>query len=105
MGPGDPLVHEGRHYHLPLPDGQGTGLGIPLKIIAHPVRPRIPIWVASLGEQNVAMTAEVADGRLPILFIPEKAKHVWGAALARAGQGLPEPRPPDDLRRRAARDR
>jgi F420-dependent oxidoreductase-like protein len=77
-----PLVHDGRHYHLPLPPGQGTGLGRPLKIIAHPVRPRIPIWVASLGEKSVALTAEVADGWLPLLFIPEKAKEVWGSALA-----------------------
>ena len=77
-----PLTHDGRNYHMPLAAGQGTGLGRPLKIIAHPVRPRIPIWVASLGERNVAMTAEVADGWLPILFIPERAKDVWGAALA-----------------------
>jgi F420-dependent oxidoreductase-like protein len=80
-----PLVHDGRYYQLPLPAGQGTGLGRPLKIIAHPVRPRIPIWVASIGEKNVAMTAEVAEGWLPILFIPEKAKEVWGAALAEGG--------------------
>ncbi|MGH9057732.1 MAG: LLM class F420-dependent oxidoreductase [Acidimicrobiales bacterium] len=77
-----PLAHAGPRYHVPLPEGQGTGLGRALKIIAHPVRPKIPIWVASLGERNVAMTAEVADGWLPILFVPEKAKTVWGAALA-----------------------
>ena len=77
-----PLVHAGRNYSMPLPEGEGTGLGRPLKIIAHPVRPRIPIWVASLGEKNVAMTAEVADGWLPIFFIPERAKDVWGSALA-----------------------
>lgn len=77
----DKLTHDGRHYHLPLPDGQGTGLGKPLKIIAHPVRPRIPIWVASLGPKNVAMTAEVADGWMPILFDPAKARDVWGADL------------------------
>jgi alkanesulfonate monooxygenase SsuD/methylene tetrahydromethanopterin reductase-like flavin-dependent oxidoreductase (luciferase family) len=46
------------------------------------VRARIPIWVASLGEKNVAMTAEVADGWLPIFFLPEKAPAVFGAALA-----------------------
>ena len=80
-----PLVHEGRNYQMPLPEGRGTGLGRPLKIIAHPVRPRIPIWVASLGEKNVAMTAEVADGWLPIFFIPERAKEVWGSALAAGG--------------------
>ncbi len=78
-----PLEHTGRYYQMPLPEGQGTGLGKPLKIIAHPVRPRIPIWVASLGDQNVAMTAEVADGWLPIMFIPEKAGEVWGDSLQR----------------------
>jgi F420-dependent oxidoreductase-like protein len=77
-----PLQHDGRFYHIPLPEEQGTGLGKPLKIIAHPVRPRIPIWVASLGDRNVAMTAEIADGWLPFIFIPEKAKEVWGDALA-----------------------
>ncbi|MBS1849181.1 MAG: LLM class flavin-dependent oxidoreductase, partial [Actinobacteria bacterium] len=51
------LDHHGRYYTMPLPDGQGTGLGKPLKIIAHPVRPTIPTWVASLGPKNVEMTA------------------------------------------------
>lgn len=81
----DKLVHDGKHYQLPLPEGQGTGLGKPLKIIAHPVRPRIPIWIASLGPKNVALTAEIADGWMPILFDPAKAKDVWGDDLA-AGQ-------------------
>ena len=39
----EPVVHNGRHYQLPLPPDQGTGLGKPLKLINHPVRPRIPI--------------------------------------------------------------
>jgi len=75
------LEHQGRYYSMPLPEGQGTGLGKPLKIIAHPVRERIPVWVASLGPKNVAMTAEVADGWLPMFFVAEKAKDVWGADL------------------------
>jgi F420-dependent oxidoreductase-like protein len=66
---------------MPLPAGEGTGLGKALKIIAHPVRPAIPIWVAALGEKNVAMTAEVADGWIPMLFMPEKARRVWGTSL------------------------
>ena len=33
-----PLVHQGRYYDMPLPAGEGTGLGKALKIIAHPVR-------------------------------------------------------------------
>ena len=77
----DRLTHDGKKYTLPLPPEQGTGLGKPLKIIAHPVRPRIPIWVASLGEKNVQMTAEIAEGWLPIFFMPEKKNEVWGKAL------------------------
>jgi F420-dependent oxidoreductase-like protein len=69
-------------YQIPLPAGQGTGLGKPLKLITHPVRDRIPIYVAALGDKNVAMTAEVADGWMPFLFIPEKAADVWGPSLA-----------------------
>lgn len=70
-------------YKLPLPLEQGTGLGKPLKMVTHPVRPAIPIWVASIGPNNVQMTAEVADGWLPIFYIPEKADLVWGEALAK----------------------
>ncbi|MGO8870921.1 MAG: LLM class F420-dependent oxidoreductase [Acidimicrobiales bacterium] len=76
-----PLVHEGKYYNMPLPAGQGTGLGKALKIIAHPVRPAIPIWIAALGEKNVAMTAEIADGWIPMLFVPERARDVWGPSL------------------------
>jgi len=30
----------------------------------------------------VELTAEIADGWLPMLFIPERAKEVWGAAMS-----------------------
>lgn len=73
---------DGKVYTLPLPPEQGTGLGKPLKLITHPVRERIPIYVASLGPKNVAMTAELADGWLPIFYHPEKAADVWGDDLA-----------------------
>jgi F420-dependent oxidoreductase-like protein len=76
-----PLTHDGAVFHIPLPEGQGTGLGKALKIIGHPERARIPIWVAALGEKNVAMTAEIADGWLPLFFVPEKAKEVFGPSL------------------------
>ena len=77
-----PLRHDGRNYHLPLSTGEGTGSGKPLRMMAHPLRPRIPVWLASLGHKNVAMAAEIAEGWLPIFFQPEKAKDVWGASLA-----------------------
>jgi F420-dependent oxidoreductase-like protein len=77
----DRLTNDGPLYPLPLPEGQGTGLGKPLKIIAHPVRPRIPIYNAALGEKNVALTAEICDGWLPLFFLPEKVKDVFGPSL------------------------
>ncbi|GHC74196.1 LLM class F420-dependent oxidoreductase [Streptomyces flavofungini] len=58
------------------------GLGKPLKILTRPVRAEVPLYVASLGPANVRMTAEIADGWLPTLFLPEKAHEVWGAPLA-----------------------
>ena len=75
------LEHDGPLYKLPLPAEQGTGLGKPLKIITHPVPNDIPVWIASLGEKNVALTAEIAQGWLPLFFVPEKAKDVFGPAL------------------------
>ncbi|MEU8360943.1 LLM class F420-dependent oxidoreductase [Nonomuraea sp. NPDC048882] len=81
---------EGRHYTVPLPAGQGTGLGKPLKLINHPVRARIPIVVAAIGPKNVELTAEVAEGWEPIFYVPEKAADVWGPALA-AGKARRDP--------------
>lgn len=77
----EPLVHHGI-YELPKTGAGTTGLGKPLKLISHPPRERIPIYLAALGERNVALAAEVAEGWLPILFSPERAGSVWGAALA-----------------------
>ena len=89
----EPLVHDGI-VTLPLPADQGLGLGKPLKLLTQPERPAVPLWVAALGDKNVAMTAEVADGWLPHLFYPEKAQQVWGDALAEGcRQALPRPRP------------
>ncbi len=75
------LTYDGTVYTLPLPEDQGTGLGKPLKLINRPVREKIPILIASLGDKNVQMTAEVADGWLPVFFHPEKARDVWGDSL------------------------
>jgi F420-dependent oxidoreductase-like protein len=74
------LTHDG-NYTIPLPPGQGTGLGKPLKLINHPQRADIPIWVASLGDKNVQMTAELANGWLPTVLMPEKIREVFGPSL------------------------
>lgn len=91
------IDHAGRNYTIPLPLEQGTGLGKPLKMITHPVRDRIPIYVASLGPKNVEMTAEVAEGWLPIFFMPERAKQVWGEPLAKGLANRSADLPPLDV--------
>ena len=74
---------------LPLPEGQGTGLGKPLKLLTKPERSEVPIWIASLGPKNVEGTAEYADGWLPHLYAPELADKVWGESLRRGKEKRP----------------
>ena len=89
----DRLEHSGAKYQIPLAAGLGTGLGKPLKLIDHPLRERIPVYLASLGPKNVEMTAAIAEGWLPLHFWPDRAAQVWGQPLAagkaRREAGLP----------------
>jgi len=91
------LVHDGRHYQIPLPAGRGTGLGKALKLINHPVRDRIPIFVAAVGPKNTAMAAELAEGWQPIFYFPEKAASIWGAAVAEGKARRDPSLPPLDV--------
>lgn len=75
------VEHDGRAIKLPLPAESGTGLGKPLKFMHHPEREDIPVVVAAIGPKNVAMTAETANGWLPIFFVPDKFRDVWGESL------------------------
>jgi F420-dependent oxidoreductase-like protein len=76
------VVHDGPTVAVPLPEGAGgTGLGKPLKLIDHPVRPSVPIWWAAMLDRAVESAAEVADGWVPLMFVPEAADQVWGPAL------------------------
>ncbi len=70
---------QGEHIQMPFPGG--TGLGKPLKSIVKPLREDIPIYLGAEGPKNVAMTAEIADGWLPIFFSP-KSNDFYAAALA-----------------------
>lgn len=88
------LVHHGKAHEVPLPEGQGTGLGKPLKVIGRPVREHIPIHVAALGPRNVELVAERADGWMPLHFLPEAAADVWGAPLAAGAARRDDELPP-----------
>ncbi len=66
-----PVEFAGDHYRLPLTGEGTTGLGKPLKSITHPRRADTPILLGAEGPKNVAMTAEIADGWLPIFLSPK----------------------------------
>jgi F420-dependent oxidoreductase-like protein len=69
----EPVTNEGPHYPLPYRGENSVGLGKPLKSIVHPLRADIPIWLGAEGPKNVAQTAEIADGWLPIFYSPKSA--------------------------------
>jgi len=64
-----PVTHEGREISLPYTGPGAMGVGKPLKSILH-MRPDIPIYLGTGNEATVRLTAEIADGWLPLGFVP-----------------------------------
>jgi F420-dependent oxidoreductase-like protein len=77
----EPLEHDGANYQIPYAGEGASGLGKPLKLILHPRRADIPVYLAAIGPRNVALAAEIADGWLPIFFSPGRLD-VYADALA-----------------------
>ncbi len=68
----EPVTHEGKEFNLPFTGEGALGIGKPLKSILH-TNPDIPIWLGTGMESTVRLTAEIADGWLPLGFVPETA--------------------------------
>lgn len=68
-----PVTSSGPHYPMPYTGEGALGLGKALKPITHPLRADLPIWLGTEGPKNVALTAEIADGWLPIYYSPKVA--------------------------------
>jgi F420-dependent oxidoreductase-like protein len=84
-----PVQHDGQEISLPYTGPGSVGLGKPLTSILH-MNPHLPIWLGTGTEGNVTLTAEVADGWLPLGFTPARMKQIvpWlEAGLRRAGGG------------------
>ena len=81
-----PLVYNGLHYRHPYNGPGAEGLGRPLKIMTHPLR-RIPVWIGAEGPKNVAQTAEIADGWLPLYYSPFRPG-VYADQIAGAPDGF-----------------
>ncbi|MCC7365449.1 MAG: LLM class F420-dependent oxidoreductase [Dehalococcoidia bacterium] len=74
-----PVEYHGQEYNMPYTGPGSTGLGKPLKSILH--TRQLPVYLATMGPQNVRTTAELADGWLPIWFSPYKTD-MYDADLA-----------------------
>lgn len=72
-----PVDHQGEHYQLPLPGGEGK----PLKLNFHPLRNEIPVFVGAIGRKSVEMAAEICDGWIPIFFSVNAFEQTWGEHL------------------------
>jgi F420-dependent oxidoreductase-like protein len=70
------LAYDGQHYRLGEPA---------LKLMVRPLRSEIPIYLAAMSPKAVEQAAEIADGWLPLFFVPERAREVFPAPFARDG--------------------
>jgi len=66
----DHLSFDGDFHQHPYVGEGSTGLGKPLKVMVHPLRANIPIFIGAEGPKNVTQTAEIADGWLPLYYSP-----------------------------------
>jgi F420-dependent oxidoreductase-like protein len=79
--------YDGEFFTLPLPDGPGKAL----TLTVHPVRERLPIYLAAIGPKNLELAGEIADGWLAIFFSPEHASEIMAPLVAgrsRTGLGM-----------------
>jgi F420-dependent oxidoreductase-like protein len=77
---GAPVDHQGKFYKMER-----------FRMISPPVQARLPIYIASLGPKNLALTGEVADGWLPVWAnrerLPELLEQVSQGA-AKSGRSI-----------------
>ncbi|MGH0030119.1 MAG: LLM class F420-dependent oxidoreductase [Myxococcota bacterium] len=83
----EPVTNDGPHYPLPYKGEGSWGLGKPLRSITHPLRKDIPIYMGSEGPKNVALTAEIADGWLPLYYSPFR-QEVYSESLGELKPGF-----------------
>jgi F420-dependent oxidoreductase-like protein len=87
-----PVAHDGPEIQLPYRGPGASGLGKPLKSVLH-TDPATKIFLGTGQPANVALTAELADGWLPMGYNPE-TRHIFepwlaqGFARAGGGKGL-----------------
>lgn len=82
-----PVTHEGYHYNLPARGPNVTGLGKPLRSVAH-TNPEQPIFLASISPGGIRLAGEIADGVLLSFIDPGDTAEIVDRHLA---EGLANP--------------
>ncbi|WP_215455130.1 LLM class F420-dependent oxidoreductase [Streptomyces sp. ATCC 21386] len=82
-----PVALDGRYHPLPYGGPDGTGTGKALKSITHPLRAGLPVLLGAEGPKNIAQTARIADGWLPLYWSPSRTE-VYEASLTDAPEGF-----------------
>lgn len=82
-----PVESDGAYHSHPYAGPDGTGLGKALRPITHPLRAGLPVLLGAEGPKNVAQTARIADGWLPVYWSPHSA-HIHQEALDEAPEGF-----------------
>ena len=83
---GERIAYRGRHFTLPLPDGEGKAIALSI-----PPCPELPIYLATLGPRSLELTGERAQGWLGTSFVPDRAEVFFeplARGAARAGRTL-----------------
>jgi len=66
----EPVTNTGEHYPMPYEGPGSVGLGKPLKLITHPPRSDIPVYLGAEGPKNVRLAVEICDGWIPLYYSP-----------------------------------
>jgi F420-dependent oxidoreductase-like protein len=80
------LEHHGDCYDIPYRGADGRGLGKALKLIQHPLRAEVPIYLGAIGPRNITLAGEIADGWIPLLMSPQRFDDVLAPPLTRGLQ-------------------
>ena len=81
------LSYDGEFYQHPFSGEGSQGLGKPLKVMTHPLRSDIPIFIGAEGPKNVTQTCEIADGWLPLYYSPYRPE-VYADDIAGRPEGF-----------------
>ncbi|MFI0424371.1 LLM class flavin-dependent oxidoreductase [Spongiactinospora sp. 9N601] len=76
---GRQVDHQGEHLTVPLPGGRGTGFRLHNKLIS----PRIPVYLAAVGDRGLELAGEIADGWFGVFCSPGRVAE----AVRRIGAG------------------